>query len=189
MENRGKKMYVCVCVFSESLRWAKPADLSTYPYGCSTMWLCGAKVFQHHFIAFQHLRATVTAKRRDFQGRNQSDRAWLKFPVSLSLPGFCPLTFAADVFGFDCDPTDPLKREKTSCCYTLLCSLSIRIPLLAIFGVWLVIRLTNVQIIPLVALLFFRSYAYRQDFREHGNRDVVFGCCVLTVLKANIYCC
>lgn len=71
------------------------------------------------------------------------------------LPGFCPLTFTADLFGFGCDPTNLPKREKT-----LLCSLWIGKTLLTILGAWRVIRLIDVQIITSrcttgVAFFFF----------------------------------
>lgn len=51
--------------------------------GCSTMWLCGAKVFRHNFITFQQLCVTVPSDgvtpgpdRR----RNHSYRTSLIFP-------------------------------------------------------------------------------------------------------------
>lgn len=50
--------------------------------GCSTMWLCGAKVFQHHFITFQQLRAIIFCPWWSCSswGRNQSYHASLIFP-------------------------------------------------------------------------------------------------------------
>lgn len=111
--NREEKNFFLVD--SESVQCAKPTDLSSFPYGCNTMWLCGAKVFQHNFITFQHLRVIVPPQGSDFSwGRNHSDHSGLKFADVTQAARFLPsVTFAAGVFGFDCDRTDPLEREET----------------------------------------------------------------------------
>lgn len=49
----------------------------TGSFGFSTMWLCGAKVFQHNFITFQQLRATVPCD-GVLPGRRLCERAELR---------------------------------------------------------------------------------------------------------------
>lgn len=68
--------------------------------GCSTMWLCGAKVFRHNFITFQQLCVTVPSDgvtpgpdRR----RNHSYRTSLIFPDVTQAASFFLFVFFWDI--------------------------------------------------------------------------------------------
>ena len=65
--------------------------------GCSTMWLCGAKVFRHNFITFQQLCVTVPSDGVTpglDRGRNHSYGTSLIFPgVTQAASFFCFVLF------------------------------------------------------------------------------------------------
>lgn len=61
-----KYLIVNLCTKAKKRREQTLVSISSSPlpgvtgiYGFNTMWLCGAKVFQHNFITFQQLRAIV----------------------------------------------------------------------------------------------------------------------------------